>query len=129
MTVLERHRNGKLLERRETTQGGLCFRCEHRAAFLEEGLRPRHECGEVGKAVNTCYCFTPCRPLVLRRAESEKDLGINRPVLAPSALAARSTYVRFADARVRIGWLDNEEYVFVYELLEKGKGNEERDDS
>jgi hypothetical protein len=48
---------------------GLCFRCEHRARFLEdrsgEPPRPRYQCGETTRAVCSCYMYEPVAPLIL----------------------------------------------------------------
>ena len=66
------------------TEGtGLCYRCEHRAAFLETGSRPRYECGE-SRAVHGCYCFMPTKPIAVRPIEGEK-----RPIFGPWMLAGR----------------------------------------
>ena len=49
----------------------LCFRCEHRARFLEDGVRPRFECGETARSNIGCYMFTPCRPIVMSKVEGD----------------------------------------------------------
>lgn len=51
----------------------LCFRCEHRARFLEGNGRPRYECGEVGKSKMSCYMFLPIKPVIMERLYSEKE--------------------------------------------------------
>lgn len=43
---------------------GLCFRCEHRALFLEGKGQPRCECGEINNQVCACYMFKPCMPVI-----------------------------------------------------------------
>jgi len=64
----------------------LCFRCQHRAAFLESSgtHRPRFECGEVHRAVMSCYMYRPPRPLLLRPVPGDR-----RPLGGPALIAAR----------------------------------------
>lgn len=85
----------------------LCFRCHHRAAFLESGgsHRPRFECGEAGRAVCGCYMYRPPRPLLLRPVAGDR-----RPIGAPAMIAARLRAVGEAPGqwrlqRTRGGWL------------------------
>ncbi len=57
----------------------LCFRCEHRAKYFEEGHTPRYECGlpEGSKAV--CYMYKPVKPCSLTYPDYEGEYGrINR---------------------------------------------------
>ena len=68
----------------------LCFRCEWRAAFLEDGHRPRHECGETDRAVWCCYMYVPTKPFILVKA-NKKD---KRPFLGPPLFSARRKRVR-----------------------------------
>jgi hypothetical protein len=69
---------------------GLCYRCEHRALFLEaehlggQHYRPRSECGDVPLTVHSCYMYRPTRAVKLRR-----NYGDRRPINAPACLAAR----------------------------------------
>jgi hypothetical protein len=53
----------------------LCYRCEHRAKFLEMQIRPRYECGEPNRSVSSCYMFQPARPLVIKPRD-----GDTRPI-------------------------------------------------
>lgn len=65
----------------------LCYRCEHRAKYLEKLSeskhsdeemyvpRPRYECGEIDKAVNGCYMFKPVKPIVIKPRD-----GDSRPI-------------------------------------------------
>lgn len=54
---------------------GLCFRCEYRAHYLEEGHGPRFECGVPEMCVNGCYMFQPVKPICIKPRE-----GDNRPM-------------------------------------------------
>lgn len=63
---------------------GLCFRCEHRARFLEVQNGPRCECGDVKLAVYSCYMYQPVVPFVL-----EANEGDDRPIGAPWMVAPR----------------------------------------
>jgi len=68
----------------------LCYRCEHRAVFLEEGYGPRYECQQPG-AIIGCYAYRPVCGLVLRR-----DKGDRRSIGAPDVFSARSHAVGIA---------------------------------
>lgn len=61
----------------------LCYRCEHRARFLEGGSQPRYECGQPG-AIFSCYMFEPMKPLLLARDGKDR-----RPFPAGWAFSAR----------------------------------------
>lgn len=54
---------------------GLCFRCEYRAQFLEEGVRSRFECGAPEFSAMSCYMFQPVKPICIKPRE-----GDNRPM-------------------------------------------------
>ena len=66
-----------------------CFRCEHRAKFLETKLQPRFECGQTGQSVCGCYMYKPVIPVILKRNEGDK-----RPQFAGYMFSARSRGVR-----------------------------------
>lgn len=71
----------------------LCYRCEHRAKFLEEYSkqklsgktnekiedffisRPRYECGMIESSVNSCYLFKPVKPIFIKPQDND-----NRPL-------------------------------------------------
>lgn len=57
------------------TKNGLCFRCEHRATFLEEGFAPRAECKDVERVKSICYSYTPVRPCWLKYPDYEGEYG------------------------------------------------------
>ena len=59
----------------EPNNKGLCFRCEHRASYLEMNYRPRFECGIVESSVMGCYMFQPVKPICIKPRE-----GDNRPM-------------------------------------------------
>lgn len=61
----------------------LCYRCEFRAQYLEEGYAPRSECKEVNMAVAGCYMYQPVHPIAFRPRQDD-----NRPVTL-NALGAR----------------------------------------
>ena len=80
---------------------GLCFRCEHRAAFLETGSRPRCECGE-SRAVHSCYMFTPTKPIAVGLIPWER-----RPIFGPWMLAGRIQSYGLVDReRLRLKLVD-----------------------
>ena len=72
----------------------LCYRCEHRAQFLENGSRPRYQCGEIGEAVHGCYMFKPVKPLVLKPRDND-----HRPITL-NLLSGRVEGVRVADVEL-----------------------------
>ena len=84
-------------ERREIREG-LCFRCEHRAMFLERGWRPRHECGNIEETKYGCYMYRPVRPVI-----TEVNEGDDRPQFAGSMLSARAHFHRVMDDKEDIG--------------------------
>jgi len=55
----------------EQDKQGMCFRCEHRAKFLENGSRPRYECGEVDSTKFACYMYQPVKPIKLSKDEND----------------------------------------------------------
>ena len=68
---------------------GLCYRCEYRALYFEEGYGSRSECQQSGAAVGSCYMFKPVAPIVLKRLK-----GDNRPALAAWMISARMERVQ-----------------------------------
>lgn len=73
----------------------LCYRCEHRARFLETGRGPRWECQQPERSVSGCYMYQPVRPVVLKRNKGDK-----RPQFGPWMVSARSSFVRLWDEAV-----------------------------
>lgn len=53
-------------------KSGLCFRCEHRAIYLEEGHSPRFECQMIENSVSGCYMFNPTKPICIKPISGEK---------------------------------------------------------
>ena len=49
----------------------LCFRCEHRATYLERGFGPRHECKQTTLSKQACYMFIPCTPVITSKLNKE----------------------------------------------------------
>ena len=77
---------------------GLCFRCEHRAMFLETGYRPRFECGMEKEASSCCYMFMPCKPVAVAPTAGEK-----RPIFGPWMVAGRVQALGLVDSeRLRL---------------------------
>ena len=94
---------------------GLCFRCEHRALFLEDGYQPRCECGNVKVQVCSCYMFKPCRPIVTKAASGYKG----RPRYSLPMISAREEgcglldgvldVIRLSKTKACIFWRDKDE--------------------
>lgn len=75
----------------------LCYRCEHRATYLQEGYAPRAECKSSDTAVSSCYMYQPVRPFIM-----QPNKGDDRPAVGPSMLTARSHAVGIMDGRVEV---------------------------
>lgn len=57
---------------------GLCFRCEHRAFFLETGSGARFECSQPEMSVMGCYMFQPVKPICIKPREGDdRPLTLN----------------------------------------------------
>jgi hypothetical protein len=56
----------------------LCFRCEHRAKYLEKKIKdkdasaPRAECYMAESCVMGCYMFQPVKPITIRPRKGDK---------------------------------------------------------
>ena len=56
----------------------LCYRCERRALFLENGSGPRFECKDVQHSVNSCYMFNPVKPISVKRLNTDpRPISLN----------------------------------------------------
>lgn len=73
----------------------LCFRCEHRARFLdavakgEHPPRPRFECGEVSSSKCGCYMFLPCLPVLVVKDNNDPRGAFDMPMIAARVHAVR----------------------------------------
>ena len=95
----------------------LCNRCEHRIKFIETGMRPRYECGELpfvdddGEVHNSakvgCYMYQPVKPVVLA-----VDEGDDRPQFAGAMISARSHGVEIADMDLNVYSTENGNVLF-----------------
>lgn len=50
---------------------GLCFRCDHRAQYLEDGEKPRLECGLIRTTKMACYMYQPVKPVMLSKLDDD----------------------------------------------------------
>jgi hypothetical protein len=88
----------------------LCFRCEHRAQFLENGSQPRYECGQVKDSKSGCYMFKPCKPVLVK---SDKDDP--RPQYGPPMISSRSYAERLVtdeEAELLATFIGESSYLF-----------------
>ena len=92
---------------------GMCFRCENRAQFLENGARPRFECGEVESSKYACYSYRPVSPVVLTRLETELE---ERPDFGPWAISARMKFVRVAKVKLDVAEVEDGKILWVREV-------------
>ncbi len=91
-----------------------CYRCEYRARFLEDGSRPRYECGAITTSKIACYMYKPCMPIILKQA----DKTDKRPWPDSGLIAARSEVVRVTDerdVRLRVKMLSKNQAIFLWE--------------
>ena len=57
---------------------GLCYRCEHRAFFLETGSGARFECSQPEMSVMGCYMFQPVKPICIKPREGDsRPMSLN----------------------------------------------------
>jgi len=107
----------KAEEAKKTLGLGLCFRCEHRAEFLENGFRPRFECGMEKTATSGCYMFMPCKPVAVAPNDGEE-----RPIFGPWMIAGRVRAQGLIDAeRLRLRLVDLSGYAVKGEPLETSR--------
>jgi len=99
---------------RDMSGSTLCFRCEHRALFLESGYRPRFECGEVNHSNYVCYMYRPVIPCILKKHDGDK-----RPQFAGYMLSARSISAGLPNVEHRYKKLNSG--VCVYVVPKKSK--------
>ena len=102
---------------------GLCYRCEHRAEYLNDKLntgedgyarRPRFECG-MGSSVHSCYMYRPVRPYILKANEGEKR-GLTWPwMISGRAHAVGIANTQYVAKKVKEG------LVFFCQLTEKNR--------
>ena len=74
----------------------LCFRCENRAVYLEEGFAPRCECKVSNESTYGCYAYKPIRPLWVKKAYKDP-----RPICM-GVLGSRVAGVRVADGKYKL---------------------------
>ena len=86
---------------------GLCFRCEYRARYLEEGTGPRFECKQPEMSVMGCYMFQPVKPICIKPRE-----GDNRP-LSLNYFSARVERVN-ASPELELKGEETKEGILVY---------------
>lgn len=91
----------------------LCYRCEHRAMFLEKNYRPRCECGDVQKSVYSCYMYQPVKP-----ARTAKDKNDKRPQFGPWMISARSHFVDVPPVKLKLDY-DKKDGSTMYWVPEK----------
>jgi hypothetical protein len=93
---------------------GLCFRCEHRAKFLEDGHAPRCECGDIKLSVSSCYMYIPVKPCITIPRDLE------RPRFGPTFISAREEFHRVPgdhEIKLRLNKFHNNEVLLLYEKV------------
>ena len=103
---------------------GLCFRCEYRAAYLNDKLNagenehvgsPRYECGQ-SNSVHSCYMYRPVRPYILKADKGEKR-GLTLPwMISGRAHAVGVSHVQYVAKKVKEG------LVFLCQLEDGAEG-------
>jgi hypothetical protein len=84
-------------EMKDTGSGGLCFRCEHRAQYLEQRGRPRYECGEIEQSKYGCYMYKPVIPVILKPSDNDP-----RPQFGPTMITSRSYFAGIAEGKLAV---------------------------
>lgn len=90
---------------------GLCYRCEYRAQFHENGHAPRYECG-TGTSYMSCYMYRPVSPIILKPRKGEK-----RSVLLPAIMRGRSEGIGVADCKTVFQKLSGGRYLLTAEPI------------
>jgi len=69
----------------------LCFRCQRRLDFLQEGRRPRYECGKIESSTCGCYMYKPVKPIItgIHKDDPRSDFRYGAAILAPRERAIR----------------------------------------
>ncbi len=78
---------------------GLCYYCNHRRQWLEEGHAPRHECQDPTSAISSCYCYRPLPLLVVRRSRTSPRW---QPLGGPAMIAGRMVAVGTIEGTTRM---------------------------
>ena len=105
----------------------LCYRCEHRAQFLESGRGFRCECQNPTTASYCCYGYQPMRPLLLRRAPRDKRPFGYRTVavkLLPAetvAVIAKKRGKKRAATWARVAMSPDLDYDYALRLMQEMK--------
>lgn len=98
----------------EIKRAGLCHRCEHRARAMEGNGALRHECGQSGQSVVSCYAYQPVRPVVLRRNENDERL-----LNAPTALRGRSHFAGLLEGRIGYNYNELRQEMRLYWIYDQ----------
>ena len=73
---------------------GMCYRCDWRARYLEEGTAPRTECRDIESTKFSCYMYRPCLPPTLAKAHADDPRSeLDAPIFAARSRVA-STLLR-----------------------------------
>lgn len=89
----------------------LCYRCDWRAKYLEDGIAPRSECQSATSAVFGCYMFKNTMPLVTKPRDND-----NRPMFA-GMVGCRMKGVRIAEEMEYRGEVTKDgEYITYWEM-------------
>ncbi len=99
----------------KSEQRGLCFRCEHRANYLETGQAPRMECGSPEMCVGGCYMYKPVRPVVVEQQNPDDP----RPIFGPPMLAGRVRFKRVSnddDNHLKLVQPNDNEYLVFWDM-------------
>jgi hypothetical protein len=93
---------------------GLCFRCEWRARYYEEGHSPRCECGDIDSAVCSCYMYKPVTPVILKPNQND-----NRPLIGTvgNMFSGRSHYISLIEPKYKM--IMNEDGTYIIYVVPK----------
>lgn len=102
---------------------GLCFRCEWRAKYCEEGHAPRYECGQIEDVMCSCYMYKPVMPVVLKPNQND-----NRPFIGTvgNIFSGRSHYISLIEPKYKM--IINDDGTYMIYVIPKTKRKKREND-
>jgi len=98
-SATQKRARGRAVNVNPKSNPSLCYRCEYRAQYLEEGHAPRCECGDIKGSKFSCYMYKPSLPVWTVPSNTDDE----RPRFGPALFAARESAERTAN-RLECPW-------------------------
>jgi hypothetical protein len=120
INILDNEQYDELVDKlKGQSRTGLCYRCEHRAVYLEEGYAPRAECKDIEGNKIICYNYKPVKPCILKYPDYGDDdynkLNKKRSPVG-SYFGARMECNGVADVELEANEDDSGNWVFTWVL-------------